>query len=128
MAYVPHFRLAVARTAGWVRSGGAEPSPFAGLSPEAAHRQLLDRISSLEDDYRQFHPFTHWGPATDSVVTFMFRDGGHLLITFEFWRERHLREHPEHPGRVLVAELPAEELAAILDQLVTVLGQDQPRS
>jgi hypothetical protein len=95
---------------------------------EAAHRQHLDRMSRLEDDYGQFRPFTHWGPTTDNVLTFMFRDGGHLLITFEFWRERHLCEHPEHAGRVLVAELPAEELGEILDQLVTVLGQDQSRS
>jgi hypothetical protein len=54
----------------------------------------------------------------------VFRDGGHLVLTFEFWRERHLREHPGHAGTVVVAELPEEELTAILDQLAAVLGQD----
>jgi hypothetical protein len=91
MAYVPQFQLAVARTAEWMRSERAEPSPFAGLSPETSHRQLLDRIGNL-------------------------------------CGERHLRKHPEDAGRVLVAELPAEELVAILDRLVTVLGPDQSRS
>jgi hypothetical protein len=122
--YVPQFKAAVARSAEWVRSGCAEPVPFAGLSPESAHRRLLAKIRNMEDDVWQFRPFTDWGPTTDNVLSFVFSAGTDLLLTFEFWREQHLREHPGHAGRVLVAALPAGELAAILGELAAALGQD----
>ncbi|GAA4227533.1 hypothetical protein GCM10022254_15440 [Actinomadura meridiana] len=123
MAFVEQFRRAVADTAGWVRSGQAEPLPFPGVSPAAAHRRLLDGIRDLDDDYPQFRPFDRWGPTTDNVLGFLFRDGDSLVLTFEFWREEHLRKHPEHAGTVLVAVLSVDEFAGILDQLVAVLGQ-----
>lgn len=91
MVYVPQFRHEVARTADWVRSGRAEPLPFKGLSPQDTHRQLLNRISNLEDDYFQFRPFDRWGPTTDNVHSFAFRDGDRLALTFELWRERDAR-------------------------------------
>lgn len=47
--------------------------------------------------------------------------GGHLMMTAGFWRDEHLRRHPEHVGAVFVAELEAEELADILQGHVTAL-------
>jgi hypothetical protein len=106
-----------------VRSGKPEQSPFPDLSPAATHRRLLDGINALEDDYLRFRPFAHWGPTTDNVSSFAFREGDHLVLTFEFWREGHLRQHPEVAGKVLVTELPAAEFTGILDPLIVMLGQ-----
>jgi hypothetical protein len=124
MAYLPHFQREVARTADWIRAGTAQPLPFRSPSPQDAHRQLLDRVRGLEDDCFQFCPFSRWGPTADNVLSFVFRDGDRLVLTFEFWREQHLRAHPGHAGMVLTAELGKEELTAILDQLTAVLAQD----
>jgi hypothetical protein len=46
------------------------------------------------------------------------------VITVEFWREEHLRRHPEHIGAVFVAEIEAEELGGILRDAAAVLGSD----
>lgn len=98
------------RPTGWV-PGRAQPSPFPGLPPADTHRRLLGAIGALEDDYTQFRPFDG-GPTLDSMAAFLFREGDRLVLTFEFWREDHVRRHPEHLGMVLVAELPAQELVA----------------
>ncbi|MGW5265463.1 hypothetical protein ACWEQG_31205 [Microbispora sp. NPDC004025] len=47
------------------------------------------------------------------------------VITFDFWREEHLLEHPEHAGRVLAAELRTGDFIGILDELAEVVGPDQ---
>lgn len=119
MAYVDQFRHYVARTAAGVRSGHVPARPFAGLSPAATHRRLLAEIMDGEQEHEQFGFFGRWGwgPTTDNVTSFLWRDEDNLVITVEFWREAHLLKHPEHAGTVFVAELPAAELAVILEEV-----------
>ncbi|GII28446.1 hypothetical protein [Planotetraspora mira] len=121
--FVAQFRLSVAATADRVRSGGGLPLAFA-VSPVATHQRLVDATRGAEEDYGRFWIFNDWGPTTDNVLAFLFRDGDQLLITSEFWREDHLSEHPEHAGRVFVAELQAGEFVGILEELVAVLDHD----
>jgi hypothetical protein len=123
--FVAQFRHSVAATAARVRSGGVLSLSFASLSPAAAHRRLIDGISDFVEEYEQFWIFNDWGPTTDNVSAFLFRDGDQLVITSEFWREEHLLEHPEHAGTVFVARLQEKELAAILEDLVAVLDHDE---
>ena len=118
MAYVPQFRLSVQRDL--ARLDSVAPAPFPGLPPAAIHQQLLTDDDGLGEQWW----FLHWGPTTDNVLAYLFRDGDRLVITMEFWREEHLRRHPEHRGAVFVAEIEAEELADILQNAVGVLGPD----
>jgi hypothetical protein len=121
VAYVPQFRGAVRETAVWVRSGHV---PFVGLSPSVTHRRLVAVTVDDEEEYelrRQFQIFDRWGPTTDNLLTFLFRDGDHLVITLQFWRERYLLERPEHVGTVFAVEIQAAEFAGILEDLVAIL-------
>jgi hypothetical protein len=120
MAYVPQLRVSVQHDLARLDSIKDSPSPFPGLPPAAVHRQLY----AVNDGSRERWWFLQWGPTTDNVLAFLFRDGDHLMITVEFWREEHLRRHPEHMGTVFVAEIEAEELAAILQDAVAALGRD----
>ena len=121
LAFVQQFRRAVVDTAGWVRSGHGSPSPFVALSPAAAHQHLLAGIRDYEEDYERYRIFDRWGPTTDNLLAFLFRDEDRLVITSQFWREEHLLKHPEHVETVFVAELRAAEFAGVLEELVAVL-------
>lgn len=125
LAYVKQFRHAVTGTAVWVRSGHGSPLPFEGLSPAATHRRLSAGIGDYEEDHEQFWIFNRWGPTTDNVQAFLFRDGDHLVITLQFWRERHLAKHPEHAGTVFAVEIQAAQFAGILEDLVAVLDHGE---
>ncbi|MGW8600510.1 hypothetical protein ACWGLB_16445 [Streptomyces sp. NPDC055893] len=135
MAYVPAFRRAVLDTCAWLRSGEGSPLPFPGLSAEATHRRLMARAmddadpevepeAEPEADYEQRSRFQvlHWGPTTDNVIAHLFREKDDLVITLEFWREEHLRNHPEDSGVVYVVEIQAQEFVSILDGIVAALG------
>ncbi|WP_198653843.1 hypothetical protein [Actinocorallia populi] len=126
MAYVDQFRHAVARTATWVRSGPVPVRPF-DMSPAAVHRRLLAEIMDGEQEYERFGFFGRWGwgPTTDNVTSFLWREEDGLVITLEFWREAHLLKHPEQAGTVFVAELQAVELTGILEETATALGHGQ---
>ncbi|WP_432920427.1 hypothetical protein ACQPZZ_20435 [Microbispora sp. CA-135349] len=123
LAFVKQFRLSVAGTARWMRSGGGSPPPFPGLSPVAAHRRLVDESEDFEETAWNCR-FFGWGPTTDNLQAFAFREGAHLTITVAFWREEHLREHPEHAGKVWVAELRTEEFLGLLEELVAIIDRD----
>jgi hypothetical protein len=127
MVSVKQFRFYVARTAAGIRSAEDQAPPFVGLSPAAIHRRLQAGARDGEHEYERFGFFHRWGwgPTTDNVTSFLWRDGVRLVITFEFWRERHLLTHPEHAGTVFVAELPAAEFAGILEETVTILGDGE---
>ncbi|MFE6854971.1 hypothetical protein ACFVDH_29745 [Streptomyces sp. NPDC057674] len=131
MAYVPAFRRAVLDTCAWLRSGEGSPPPFPGLSAEATHRRLLahamddaDPEVEPEGDYEQRSRFQAllWGPTTDNVIAHLFREKDDLVITLEFWREEHLRNHPEDSGAVFVVEIEAQEFVSILEGIVAALG------
>lgn len=124
LAFVMQFRMSVAATARWMRSGGGLPVPFADLSPIAAHRRLLGEHRDREENYERYR-FLTWGPTTDNLLACLFREKDRLAITFEFWREEHLLEHPEHRGTVFAAELRTGEFLAILEESAEVVGQDQ---
>ncbi|MGW8359274.1 hypothetical protein ACWGK1_01690 [Streptomyces wedmorensis] len=126
MAYVPQFRRDVLDAAAWLRSGKGSSLPFAGLSAEATHRRLLQRTGDHESeaDYKLRSRFRVllWGPTTDNVTAYLFREKGHLVITLEFWREEHLLSHPEDADVVFVVDIPAEEFIGILEGIAAALG------
>ncbi|MEU2079345.1 hypothetical protein [Streptomyces sp. NPDC013489] len=131
MAYVPAFRRAVLDTCAWLRSGEGSPLPFPGLSAEATHRRLLARAMDdaepgvePEADPEQHGQFQAllWGPTTDNVIAHLFREKDHLVIMLEFWREEHLRNHPEDAGAVFVVEIQAQEFVGILEGIVAALS------
>ncbi|MBT1187893.1 hypothetical protein HET69_28880 [Streptomyces sp. CJ_13] len=124
VAYVPQFRRDVLDAAAWLRSGEGSPLPFAGVSAEATHRRLMQCSGDDEPEADcQLGPFRVllWGPTTDNVTAFLFREEDRLVITLEFWREEHLLNHPEDAGTVFMVEIPAEEFVGILDGIAAAL-------
>lgn len=101
LAYGPQLRWSVQCDRAWLDSIKDSPPPFPGLPPAVVHRQLL----ADDDGSRERWWFLQWGPTTDNVLTHLFHDGDHLVITEEFCREDHLRRHPEHIEAVFVAEI-----------------------
>ncbi|MFF6839788.1 hypothetical protein ACFY8X_13450 [Streptomyces tanashiensis] len=126
MAYVPQFRRDVLDAAAWLRSGEGSPLPFADLSAEATHRRLTQRAGDDEPEadrlLRGRFQALLWGPTTDNVTAYLFRDKDHLVITLEFWREEHRRSHPEDAGAVFVVEIPAEVFVGILEGIAAALS------
>ncbi|MFJ4343176.1 hypothetical protein [Streptomyces sp. NPDC088915] len=126
MAYVPQFRRDVLDTAAWLRSGEGSSLPFAGFSAEATHRRLRQHAGDddeSEADYqlRSRFRFLLWGPTTDNVMAYLFREEDRLVITLDFWREEHLVSHPEDAGAVFGIEIPAEEFIGILEGIAASL-------
>ncbi|MFH8738884.1 hypothetical protein [Streptomyces sp. NPDC017964] len=126
MAYVPQLRRDVLDAAAWLRSGKGSAFPFAGLSAEATHRRLMQRAGDDDEpeaDYQLRGRFRVllWGPTTDNVTAYLFREEDHLVITLEFWREEHLLSHPEDADAVVVVEIPAEEFIGILEGIAAAL-------
>lgn len=130
MAFVRQLRSDVVDTVAWLRSGGGSPMPFDDLSPKATHRRLMHRAGAddeTEEEYgfrSQFQTLS-WGPTTDNVTTHLFRVADRLVLTLQFWREEHLVRHPDHVGRVFVAEVPTEEFVGILEGLAAALDDSQ---
>lgn len=120
MAYVPQLRWSVQHDRARLDSITDSPRPFPGMSPAAVHRQLLANDNGLRDQWS----FLEWGPTTDNVLAHLFCDGNHLVLTVEFWREEHLRLHPEHAKSVFMAEIEAGELTDILENVVAALGRN----
>ncbi len=125
-SFVGQFRRDVLDTAAWLRSGQGSALPFDGLSPEATHRRLMHRAGAddeteAEYELRSRFRVLSWGPTTDNVTAHLFRDADRLILTFQFWREKHLLKHPEDAGEVFVAETPVVEFVGILDDLVAAL-------
>jgi hypothetical protein len=126
MAFIPQFRVAVADSADRLRAGHGAPLPFAGSSAVATHRRLVAGTGREEHDdrvRRRFRVFDRWGPTTDNLTAFVFRDGDRLEFTGQFWRAEHLREHPEHVGTVFTLEIQAAEVTAALDDLLAALDR-----
>ncbi|MFI9777370.1 hypothetical protein ACIHCV_22080 [Streptomyces sp. NPDC051956] len=126
MAYVPQFRRDVLDTAAWLRSGKSSPLPFAGVTAEATHRRLMQRAGDDDEpeaDYRLRSRFRVllWGPTTDNVMAYLFRQQDRLVITLEFWREEHLINHPDDAGAVFMVEIPAKEFVGILEGIAAAL-------
>ncbi|MEU6325293.1 hypothetical protein [Streptomyces sp. NPDC047009] len=130
MAFSSQLRIDMVDTVAWLRSGGGSPMPFDEPSPEATHRRLMHRSGAddeTEEEYEfrgQFRALS-WGPTTDNVTAHLFRDADRLVLTVQFWREEHLVRHPDHAGRVFVAEVPTEEFVGILEGLAAVLDDSQ---
>ncbi|MFF1511932.1 hypothetical protein [Streptomyces sp. NPDC058326] len=133
MAYVPQFRRDVLDAAAWLRSGEGASLPFAGLSAEATHRRLRQRAGDDDESEADYQLRSRlrvllWGPTTDNVMAYLFREKDHLVITLEFWREEHLFTHPEDAGAVFVVEIPAEEFIGILEGIAAALDASSSES
>jgi hypothetical protein len=122
-AFVPQFRHSVKGTAVRVCAGHGSPLPFAGLSPAATHRRFVAATGNDDELLREQFWIFHWGPTTDNLLAFHFRDGDELVLTFQFWREEHLLKHPGHAGAVFVVEIQAAEFAGILEDLIANLDR-----
>jgi hypothetical protein len=130
MVFVGQFRRDVLDTAAWLRSGQGSPVPFAGLSPEAAHRRFMHRAGAEEEseadyEFRSRFRALMWGPTTDNVAVHLFGDADRLVLTVQFRREEHLIKHPEDAGEVFVVDIPTAEFAGILEDLVAALDGSQ---
>ncbi|GEM33068.1 hypothetical protein NN3_40750 [Nocardia neocaledoniensis NBRC 108232] len=55
------------------------------------------------------------------MQTYAFRDGDHLVITFQFWREAPLLDHPEHAGQIFEVQIAPAEFTGILENLEAAL-------
>lgn len=119
-AYVSQFRHTVQSDCAWLVAGGGSPTPFPGLSLAATHRRLLADSEGLREQWW----FLLWGPTTDNVSAHLFRDGDHLTITLQFWRERHLRLHPEHVGVVFVVAIDTAADVIVSDTWSAVIPID----
>jgi hypothetical protein len=119
MAYVPQIQRSIQRD--YERLDSIEDSShlFPGLSSTAVHRRLL----ADEGELRERWQFLTWGPTTDNVLAHLLCYGNQLVMTVGFWREEHLRRHPEHIGAVFVAEIEPQELAGILQGAVAALDR-----
>lgn len=119
MAYVPQIQRGIQRD--YKRLGSIEDSShlFPGLPPATVHRRLLAEQGEIRERWQ----FLTWGPTMDNVLAHLLRYGNHLVMTLGFWREEHLRRHPEHMGAVFVAEIEPEELADILQGAVAALNR-----
>lgn len=126
VAYVPQFRRDLLDCAAWLRSGGGSPLPFADVSAEATHRHFVQSAGADEPeaDYtlRGWSRALLWGPTTDNLTAYLFREGDRLAITLEFWREEHLLNHHEDAGAVFVVKISAEEFVGILDGVAAALA------
>lgn len=107
---------------------------YAGLSAEATHRRFRQHAGDddeSEADYqlRRTCRVLLWGPTTDNVLAYLFREEDQLVITLEFWREEHLLSHPEDTGAVFVAGIPSGEFIGILEGIAAALdaGWSEPR-
>jgi len=118
--YAKQFRHSVQTDCARLDSGGGLPRPFPGLSPAAAHQRLLADDEGLGEQWG----FLRWGPTTDNVSAYLFREGDRLVITLAFYRQEHLRLHPEHGGAVFTVEIVAEEFIEILRNTVAVLDEE----
>ena len=67
----------------------------------------------------------HWGETVDNVTSYLWADGGDLVIAFQFWRPTH--PFPEEVGRTLVARIPADEFATVLTGAADFLEAEPPR-
>lgn len=94
--FVEQFCSCVACIVAVVRAGGIPARPFAGASSAAAHRRLRCGFVGGGREFERFGFFRRWGwgPADDSVASFLWWDEGCLVIAMGFWRERHLLTRP----------------------------------
>lgn len=115
IAFVPVFCKDVSDTVDWLKSGCDLSPPFPDLTPIETHRRLLE----LDDGSREKYWFPQWGPITDNVCGHVFRIGGQIAITLEFWRNTH--SIPEERGVPFIIELPEKVLIEVLEQMLNVL-------
>jgi hypothetical protein len=112
--YVPHFagcvQRAVARllSDSWHRRGRPHPA----VSVADCYRRLRAEAEVDNTEYLAYR-FMDWGPTADNVSMLLFEEGGTAYLPFSFWRPDH--HDPSEVGRVFVAELPAWELAGVLN-------------
>lgn len=117
-AFVPQFRADVQRTLEWLRSEPDLSPPFSGMPLDEAHRRLS---ASTEREGARFW-FPDWGPTTDNLIGYLFREGDHFLMTFEFWRQEHAVV--DERGKVFVAAIPAQEFLGVLEGTLAALEDE----
>ena len=95
--------------------------PFSNCSYIENHCLLLKVPKDVEhDDGKRFkYFFMDWGPTSDNVSMFLFRENGIANITFEFWRELH--HEPNEKGVVFVTSMPEYLLEKLLSETANYL-------
>ncbi|GAA4606252.1 hypothetical protein BJY16_005733 [Actinoplanes octamycinicus] len=120
-AFVPSFLRFLRSTATRVRRGDVGLCPFPERSPEDIFRLLH---ADDESDFREQFWLLHWGETVDNVSSYVYRDGGDLVIVFAFWRPWH--RFPEDMGKVFVARIPPDEFADVLERAADLLAAELP--
>jgi hypothetical protein len=109
--YLPTFIGFLRSTAARVRRHDVSPCPFPERSPEEIFGLLR---ADDETDFREQFWLLHWGETVDNVTSYVYSDGGDLVIVFGYWRATH--PFPEDLGKIFVARVPADEFVAVLDE------------
>ena len=88
------------------------------MALDETHRKLAASGEGWAD-----FAFPNWGPTTDNILGYLFREGENFTMTFEFWRQ----EHPvvEERKVVFLAEFPMQELVGVLEDMLAALGDEE---
>jgi hypothetical protein len=122
MAYLPSFIHSLRSAAAQVRRGDVSPCPFPDRSPEEIFQLLL---ADDESDFRERFWLLHWGETLDNVSSYVYLDGGELVIVFSFTRELH--PFPEDRGKVFVARVRPDEFVTVLEEAADLLDAELVR-
>lgn len=112
-ADMPQFCASMESTITWLLSETGLELPYPESSFEDNHRKVD------ESPFRASHRFLAWGPATDNVRAFYFRQGADAVITFEFGRESH--PNPIESGEVFSVKFTEREFLLTLHQATSSL-------
>lgn len=113
--YVPQFVSSLEASIGWLLADPAiynRARPYPELSVEENFRRLLADTAAGENDKYLSYRMMNWGPTSDNLDNYLFREGDTAHFAFSFWRERH--HDSSELGRVFVTELPLRELLLTL--------------
>jgi hypothetical protein len=117
--FLPTFLLFLRSTAARVRRRDVSPCPFPERSPAEIFRLLH---ADDETDFREQFWLLHWGETVDNVTSYVYLDGGELMIVFGYWRAWH--RFPEDLGKVFVARVPPDEFVAVLEEAADLLDAE----
>jgi hypothetical protein len=118
-AFLPTFIGFLRTTAAQVRRRDVSPCPFPQRSPEEIFRLLY---ADDETDFREQFWLLHWGETVDNLTSYVYLDGGDLVIVFSYGRASH--PFPEDLGKVFVARIPPDEFVAVLEEAADLLDAE----
>ncbi|MEV4637893.1 hypothetical protein AB0J80_11115 [Actinoplanes sp. NPDC049548] len=120
VAFVPFLARAMRSTAAQLRRRDVEPCPAPGREPG----EIFALLHADQTDFRERFWFLEWGEIVDNVSRYAYRDDDNVVLVFAFWRADH--PAPEDQGKVFVANLRPDALAAVLEGAADCIDDQQP--